>query len=56
MDHQDETLWHKCSGAPPFFKVIGERGCGQMWRRKINGVWEFKQDEETADQFYERVW
>jgi hypothetical protein len=43
--------WHQCN--LPFFprRTIDGRwtsDCGQVWRRKINGKWEYKQDEEYA--------
>jgi hypothetical protein len=55
----DETLWHKRLSAPWFATTIdGEliSGTSQIWRRKHNGQWQYKQDlptpEEVADAFF----
>lgn len=36
----------------------GERAAakGQMWRRKFNGRWQYRQDEETDDEWERRQW
>jgi hypothetical protein len=49
----DETLWHACR--TPFIPkrtVDGgwTLGLGAVWRRKINGRWQYRQDEETSEQ------
>jgi hypothetical protein len=55
----DETLWHKRLRAPWFAEAIdGElvSGARQIWRRKVNGKCEYKQNppdpEEIADAFF----
>lgn len=53
---EDETLWHKCSSFPPHRTIGGKWTLmpGQVWRRKVNGKWQYKQDEETAEDWAER--
>lgn len=48
--NMSETLWHKCR--TPIFPrrtIDGSRTLyvGQVWRRKRNGEWEYRQDAET---------
>lgn len=56
MSDEDETLWHKCSGFPPRKTIDGKWSLfpGQLWRRKRNGKWEYKQDQETYDEWFDR--
>jgi hypothetical protein len=52
----DESLWHKCpSPVFPRRTVDGgwTEGWAQTWRRKIDGKWQYRQDEET---FEEQAW
>jgi hypothetical protein len=53
----DESQWHKCR--TPFFAkptVDGGRtgGHGQTWRRRTADGWEYRQDEETPEEFEAR--
>jgi hypothetical protein len=55
----DEMIWHKCRN--PFLPrrtIDGgwTLGAGQVWKRKVNGKWEYQQDEETMDEFLDRQW
>lgn len=50
----DETEWHKCSRIPLFVTLEGRNPTGQRWRRKRDGKWEYRQDEETLDDFLDR--
>jgi hypothetical protein len=53
----DETVWQKCDGTPLFARVQGERSpLGQMWRRRANGKWEYRQDAETPEQVSARAY
>jgi hypothetical protein len=47
----DETLWHKCdTPAYPVDLVTGGFSWrGQLWRRKVNGKWEYQQDAPTPE-------
>ena len=56
----NDNLWHKCE-LPIFPRrdVNGGwtiPGRGQVWRRKINGRWQYKQDEETVEAWEDRQW
>lgn len=54
----DETLWHKCFAWWPIRH--GEDGRlfilhqGQVWRRRIDGRWQYKQDPETLEDWEDR--
>jgi hypothetical protein len=52
----DEHLWHKCSIIIPRRTVDGRwtRPEGQVWRRKVNGRWQYQQDPETDEEWLER--
>jgi hypothetical protein len=54
---QDDRYWHRCK--TPFFakptvdgKTTG--GMGQTWRRMTVNGWEYRQDEETLDDYEAR--
>jgi hypothetical protein len=56
----DCARWQKC-GNPLFFPRRTFDGgrtdiVGQTWRRKINGRWQYKQDEETAQEYEDRAY
>jgi hypothetical protein len=56
--HIDECLWHKCA-APiiPRRTINGKWAIepGQTWRRKRpDGKWEYRQDEETVEEWIDR--
>jgi len=55
----DETLWHRCNPWWPIRR--GEDGrlflidhSGQVWRRCIDGRWQYKQDAETLEDAEDR--
>lgn len=54
----DERLWHKCYGPvfPPRRSIEGKWmiGAGQVWRRRVGGKWEYRQDEETDEEWQGR--
>lgn len=54
----DESLWHKCWLILPRLLINGKLslGPGQVWRRKVNGKWQYRQDEETDEEFLDRQW
>lgn len=55
----DETVWHKRLRAPLFARTIGGGrigAYGQIWRRKHCGIWEYRQDNETTEDYDDRVW
>jgi hypothetical protein len=54
----DETIWHKYDAVMPRKLVTGKWSMpiGQMWRRKVNGRWEYQQDFEPLDEFADRAW
>lgn len=55
----DETVWHKRLSAPWFATTInGELvDCARtIWRRQVNGKWEYQQDPETLDEVEARIW
>ena len=59
MNRETETLWHKCRS--PFFMrrtVDGgwTSGHGQTWRRWNGKRWEYRQDEETKEEWEARQW
>lgn len=54
----DEDHWQECRW-PPLLALLfgwikGANPSGRMWRRQINGKWEYKQDPETAADFDRR--
>lgn len=58
---QTETIWHKCRS--PFFPRRTVDGgwtiehLGQLWRRKRpDGKWEYRQDDETYEDQILRQW
>lgn len=58
MSMTDKHLWHKCT-APFFPRRTVEGGwttsAGQTWCRKINGRWQYRQDEETEADWEDTV-
>jgi hypothetical protein len=58
VNQGDEALWHKCH--PPIFprRTVDEGRTwkvGQTWRRRnAEGKWEYKQDEETLQEYFDR--
>lgn len=48
----DESLWRACWTVWPRRLIDGgwSGGLGQMWRRKVDGKWEYRQDKETPEQ------
>jgi hypothetical protein len=51
----DENIWHKCR-SPLFWKRTIDGGWtdifGQTWRRRgPDGKWQYRQDEETDDEW-----
>ena len=58
MNSADEALWHKCQIIFPRRTIEGKWTdlLGQVWRRKIDGKWQYKQDEETESEFDARQW
>jgi hypothetical protein len=53
----DESKWHRCR--TPFFSkptVDGGRtgGQGQTWRRRTAAGWEYRQDDESPEEFEAR--
>jgi hypothetical protein len=55
----DEAVWQKC--LPPFLPKRTVDGqwiayVGQLWRRKHNGSWEYRQDPETKEEWEDRAW
>lgn len=50
------ALWHKCHLVFPKRTIDGQwTGVSQTWRRKRDdGKWEYRQDQPTADDFYDR--
>lgn len=60
----DETLWHKCR--PPFWshfwKLPGPDGrfhlnaAGQLWRRRVDGKWQYRQDDPTWEDTAGQIW
>lgn len=55
-DDPAQDVWHKCLRAPVFAQVEGNEGVGQLWRRKVNGKWEYKRDPETVEDAESRWW
>lgn len=54
----DETLWHRCI---PWWPILRGpdgrfffRGEGQVWRRRVNGRWQYQQAPETEEELWER--
>lgn len=58
MPAADETVWHKRWHAPFLAQTIDGKpiGHGQIWRRKYRGKWEYRQDEETDEEYGDRIW
>lgn len=55
----DETTWHLFEPAFPFRDSHGnliKPSFGKTWRRKVNGVWEYRQEEETFEEYENRQW
>lgn len=60
----DETLWHKCR--PPFWSIFwkapGPDGrfrindTGQLWRRRVDGKWQYRQDDPTWEDTAGQIW
>jgi len=55
----DKTIWHKC--ATPLWprRLIDgtwSTPFGQAWRRRRNDRWEYRQDDETVEDFCLRAW
>jgi hypothetical protein len=55
----DEALWHKCRAPIIPRRTIDGRWAmepGQTWRRKRpDGKWEYRQDNETVDEWLDRL-
>jgi hypothetical protein len=53
----DDGKWHKCS-TPLIARTTVDGGktggMGQTWRRRTTAGWEYRQDEETPDDFEAR--
>lgn len=55
----DPSLWHKWTTIFPVRLINGkrERLVGQVWRRRgPDGRWQYKQDDETDEEWSDRQW
>lgn len=55
----DTSLWHKVDPHLPHRMIDGEWTIpyGQVWVRKVDGRWEYRQDEDVDDEEYQRyIW
>jgi hypothetical protein len=52
----DQMVWHECHLLFPRRTIDGEwTGMTQTWRRRrADGVWEYRHDKPTTDDFYDR--
>lgn len=52
----DPAVWHKWSTLLPVRLMDGRRSrsVGQLWRRQTASGWEYRQDNETEDDFASR--
>lgn len=52
--------WHRCPIFWPLWPVRLENGrfaaYGKLWRCWDGRKWKYRQDEETAEEFYDRNW
>jgi hypothetical protein len=59
LTRKDEPLWHKCvTPLIPRRTINGKWAIepGQTWRRKLpDGKWEYRQDDETVDEWLDRL-
>jgi hypothetical protein len=57
-DNNNDSVWHKCE--PPLVprRTVNGRwtiSMGQTWRRrKTDGRWEYRQNDETEEQYLDR--
>lgn len=54
----NDHLWSKYDPIfPPKVRLVDGSwsGNGQLWCRHVNGAWEYRQDEETAEEQMNRI-
>ena len=58
MTNGEISVWEKTWIIFPRRTVDGQwtNSAQQVWRRKVDGRWQYKQDAETPDQWLERQW
>lgn len=55
----EDAYWHECNPFIPVKTIDGKwtLSPGKIWRRKRpDGKWEYRQDEETFDEWIDRQW
>lgn len=53
----EDGIWNKCRINIPRRDISGKwiwPSFAQTWRRKRNEKWEYQQDDEPADDYYQR--
>jgi len=55
---EEMSIWRRCYPLIPHRTVTGTwtNPYGRIWRRKRNERWEYREDEETEQEWLDRQW